>query len=891
LCFSVKRGDQLRPRPRRRWLRFRARLYRGRSCRLLHRRHCGPAHGFVVQPPAAAAAAVIVSMDLSSAVLANHGFCSRIWLQCLPPSCYGARLKVSSAPQLLPACVTLPQILRNIFGRNCHGLYCGAIFLAALCQGFGQVPPAVKPARPNAPARDEIVVRAVTQESEGSVRRLRGAAEIETTEMLLRADEIDYDEEKHYAEARGSVRFDHFEGGEHIEADKVEYDLAKETGRYYNVRGSSPAKLEARPGVLTTTSPFSFQGKWAERIQNRYILHDGFVTNCKLPKPWWVLNGREFEIIPGQKAIARHSVFRLKGVPLLYAPKFYKSLERAPRQSGFLTPNFGNSSRRGLMLGGGYYWAISRSYDAMYRAQWFTQRGVAHHVDFRGKPGQRTDFNFLLYGVNDKGFKNPDGTRRPPEGGFLTNTTARTDLDSGWRARGQFNYLSSFAFRQAFTESFFEAIYSEVNSLGHMSRYWDTFAVNFVASRIESFQWPTAESYPFASSADNKLSLRRLPSVEFNSRDRQIAERVLPVWLSWTSSASFLRRHERSFTTAQFVDRQDFEPRVMTALRWKDIHLIPSFSLRETRYGSSVDAQGRIVGNTVLRSSREFSADLILPSIARVFDKPPAWLGTKLKHVIEPRVTYRKVGGIGQDFHRLIRFDETELLADTSEVDFTITNRFFTKSKAGAVSEVLSWELTHRRYFDPTLGGAVIEGRRNVLASSASLTGYAFFDAPRSYSPLISNLRATLGRTSVEWRADYDPARSRFVNSTLSAYWYKGNYFASVGHNQVRSVPVTTNGETLTGLTPSANQVFAIARIGQENRRGWSAGGMTVYDFARSLMIFGQTQVTYNTDCCGWSVQYRRFGFGSRNENQFLVAFAVANIGSFGTLRRQERMF
>jgi LPS-assembly protein len=38
-------------------------------------------------------------------------------------------------------------------------------------------------------------------------------------------------------------------------------------------------------------------------------------------------------------------------------------------------------------------------------------------------------------------------------------------------------------------------------------------------------------------------------------------------------------------------------------------------------------------------------------------------------------------------------------------------------------------------------------------------------------------------------------------------------------------------------------------------------------------------------------VQFRRLGFGIRNENQFRVAFAVANIGSFGTLRRQERLF
>ena len=123
--------------------------------------------------------------------------------------------------------------------------------------------------------------------------------------------------------------------------------------------------------------------------------------------------------------MARRSVFRLRKVPLFYTPYFYKSLERAPRKSGFLPPNLGNSNRRGLMLGGGYYWAINRSYDASYRTQWFTQRGFAHNVDFRGKPSEDTDFNFLLYGVQDKGALNDDGTRRAPEGGVLMTFTGR----------------------------------------------------------------------------------------------------------------------------------------------------------------------------------------------------------------------------------------------------------------------------------------------------------------------------------------------------------------------------------------------------------------------------------------------------------------------------------
>jgi len=68
------------------------------------------------------------------------------------------------------------------------------LFFLISCPASAQVPATVRPTRPNAPAKTEIVVRAVTQSrkarSGNSVR-----AEVETTEMLLRADEIDYDEE------------------------------------------------------------------------------------------------------------------------------------------------------------------------------------------------------------------------------------------------------------------------------------------------------------------------------------------------------------------------------------------------------------------------------------------------------------------------------------------------------------------------------------------------------------------------------------------------------------------------------------------------------------------------------------------------------------------------
>ena len=730
------------------------------------------------------------------------------------------------------------------------------------------IPKKARAPQPQGPKENEILVRAVTQEVQGTWRYLRGLSHVETTEVLLKADEIDYDEDTHYVEARGNVRFQHFTGGEDIYADKVEYNLKDETGKFYNLKGSSPAKIDARQGVLTSSNPFTFQGKWAERMADRYILHEGFITNCKLPKPWWRLTGPKFDIIPGQRALAYNSYFRLTKYPLFYTPVFYKSLEKFPRRSGFLTPNIGNSSRRGKMVGVGYYWAINRSYDLTYRNQLFTARGFAHHVDFRGKPNDRTDFNTIIYGVNDRGLELGDGTRRK-EGGFLVSFTGRSLLGNGFEARTNINYLSSFTFRQAFTESFNEAVFSEVNSIGYVTKQWSTFSLDAVFSRNEIF---------LSTLPDDKIITRKLPSLEFRSREREIFKNI-PIWFSVDSSATFIHRTEPLFQNGQFMDRLDIAPRVMTAFSFMGIRLIPAFGLRETEYGQSRPG-GVLSGSSLLRSSRDISLELIPPSLARIF-KAPKFMGDKVKHVIEPRASFRYVSGV-KDFRDIIRFDDTEILTNTKEAEFSITNRFFAK-RGSDVTEVLSWQVWQRRYFDPDFGGAVTNGVRNVVQTTTQLTGYSFLDGARRYSPVVSVARVNpIPQLGVEWRADYDPFRQRFTNSSFTTDARISQYFVSVGHGQVRSS---------TPLSPQANQILGRAGIGHENRRGWNAGVSAVYNYREGIMQYATTQVSYNSDCCGLSVQYRRFNFVTRNENQFRVAFAIANIGTFGTLKKQERMF
>ena len=857
--------------------------------------------------------------------------------------------------RLSPLACTRPHNVRNILGVVCHELSSSVTYssilslLAALVLTralvFGQVPPNAvlvppptgvpvaqpnkriyKP-RPNAPPVGWWDIHAEEQTTDGKTRHLRGHAEMENVNMLFRADEIDFNEDSGDVQARGNIYFEQFERNEKIWADHMEYNTETEKGKFYDVRGTTAPRIDTRPGMLTSLNPYYFQGKWAERVNGHYILYDGFLTNCRVPNPWWRLKGPRFNVVPQESARAYRSVFLLRKFPLFYTPFFYKSLEKVPRRSGLLMPNIGHSSTRGFMLGGGAFWAINRSYDATYHVQDYTARGFAHHLELRGKPTDKADFDAILFGVQDRGLQQPDGAPPIKQGGYTFSVQGKADLGDGWTARGSINYLSSFTFREAFSDSFNEAVFSEVSSVAFLNKDWSTYTFDTVVERKQDFTTlEINETDPITgkqATYTNAVVVKKLPEVDLSSRDHQIADDV-PVWYSFDSSAGLLSRTQPDFdcvTTATpqnlvspqngvcssgdyqlygryatnlLNSRMDFAPQIASVLHLGDFHLVPSFTVDETFYGQTQGPYGDSGFQTVLpasflRSAREFKMDLVAPSFARVFNRK-SWLGDKLKHVIEPRATYEYVTGIGQDFNRIIRFDGTDLLSNTNQVTFSLTNRLYAK-RGDDVQEILSWEVSQARYFDPTFGGVILSGMqaRNVLLSQLELTPFTFLDGPRSYSPIVSALRAQpKWNIAFEWRTDYDPARHGIVASTASADWRRTlphsdkDFFVSVGQTEVHSDAT---------LLPSENQTRASFGIGNSTRRGWNAAFVAVYDNKVGILDFAIVQATYNTDCCGFSVQLVRYDFGTRDETQYRFAFAVANLGNFGTLKRQERLF
>jgi LPS-assembly protein len=359
------------------------------------------------------------------------------------------------------------------------------------------------------------------------------------------------------------------------------------------------------------------------------------------------------------------------------------------------------------------------------------------------------------------------------------------------------------------------------------------------------------------------------------------------------------------------LGRFDLEPRVMTQFSFKGFSLIPSITLGATTYTNTYATNSTtytpvsqcggyqacppnptnnvsLAGSGLFRKNADFVLDFRVPSVQRVFI-PPKWthLGEKVKHVIEAQATYEYVTGINQ-FHKIIHFDATDILSNTNQLTLSVTNRLYRKDKGGNVSEFLTWRVAHARYFDPTFGGAVLPGQpgigaRNVVLAQQEFSPFAFLDGPRTYSPVASSLSVSpYSFLSLDWRTEYDPLRQRFIDHTITGVFRHSKYFASVGDTAITTNPL---------LVPQANQITVGGGYGNANRKGWNAAATMNFDVLLNRRLYDFVQASYNTDCCGFSVQLRQMHFGIRNDNQYLFSFSVANIGNFGSLQKQSRIF
>ncbi len=765
---------------------------------------------------------------------------------------------------------------------------------------------------------DSATICADQQEKAGNVYKLHGHAEVHYRTYVLRADEVTYDSDSGEATAAGHFSLDGGPNDDHIHASHANYNLTAETGRFYDVTATTGLRFSGNRAVLTSTAPFAFSGKIvAKTSAEHYFVYDGTITTCELPQPNWQFQAHKVVVDVGGNASIYHSKFMLHGFPVFYFPYATHPVAREVRGTGFLVPTIGRSSTKGNIIGDSFYWAINRSIDATVGAEYFSLRGWSQRGEFRMRPSDASYVDLNFFGVLDRGI----GTPPLKEGGQEARLTAEGNF-YGFRSVSNIDYLSSFLFRLAFNEVYTQAINSEVKSQVFLSKAVNGFSFGGMVERYQNFFQTTNPNGSLSNPPTfDSIRILHTPSIDASSVDRPLSRS--PFFWSFDASMSGLSRSEPGFQTAKLLGRFDLNPEISLPVQFRGWSVRPALTLHETYYTERF-VNGQAVTDPTNRQAMETSVEIRPPVLEKIFDKP--FLGRKWKHVIEPRAVYRMVRGVN-DFGKVLHFDERDILSNTHEVEYGFITRLYAKTPApsqiqecetpmtglavGAAAqeqtvpwqristldtqpctpgpqarEVVTWEVTQKYFLDPNFGGALVAGQRNVFTTTEDLTGIAFATEPRHLSPLVSRLRiAAASHTDTEWDLDYDFQLGRVNASTLLVNQNFG-LFTIGGGDAFLQIP---QPNTL----PLTFQQFRVALgYGGLAHRGFSAASSFGIDSETGQLQFATAQTTYNWNCCGVTMEYRRYAIANvRNENLFRFTFSLANIGSFGNLRRQERLY
>jgi LPS-assembly protein len=803
---------------------------------------------------------------------------------------------------------------------------------------------------------------------------IEGGAEIDYRGRVLMADRIEYDRTNGDVTLTGHVVLNDGVDEVRIEASHGEFNIYKQTGRFFDVTGSMGLKHRAPNGTTLSThrvvyengNPLLFTGRVVMKTGARnYRIYGGTVTSCQLPDPDWQLSAAEFAV-EDTKAHARNTVFHVRGLPLLWMPYVTHPVNTENRQSGILIPEVGiNSATKGDTVGEQVYWAINRSTDLTAGFLYYSARGWEQRAGFRyrglgdnflrGRYSSLQDRGYYSGGV----FINQSGTDATFSGRYDADADSPHDDANPPAAQsrvvGDVEYLSSFAYRQAFSLSFNQAVSSDVNSTVYGIHEWNGMAASLEGDRYQG-EKRVANTKVVPVQLEQQVRIFHAPALEFTTTDHRLGS----TGLEWNldASAAGLKRAQPNFTTSGITERIDVRPQLAYPLHVDGWMFRPSIAGRETFYTRSrlpgvigVGVPPTESTASLNRLNLDVQFQMRPPVLERDFTSGliPRLLRHDVRHTIEPAVTYRYVSGV-DNYARVLRFDPTDVVSDTNEIEYSATQRLFLRrtgdqpcrdagtaadavevlgsagsaedaveepgQAGGAVDtptetcgsrEWISWRLAQRYFFNENFGGAVNTGPRTILATTLDFSGISFLTRPRSLSPLTSRLRVrTSDHTDIEWDFDYDycavprslgagpPAHgcdSRFSANNLYIDVHQGNLFSGIGYARLFA-PGRSYVEGVSSPVAEFNQMRVLLGFGRPTRPGMSAAAYAGIDLDLGTVQYGAVQTSYNWNCCGISMEYRKYELGTtRNDNGYRFNFTLANIGSAGNLRHANQIF
>ena len=669
---------------------------------------------------------------------------------------------------------------------------------------------------------------ATTVYEDGTVRGT-GACVLEYQGMRFESDWIIYERSTGDVSAGDHVHFTR--GAENIDGSHLEMNANTKAGTIWDATG------KVDPG-------FHLKAKVALRFEDEtWEFHNTIITACESAQPCWTIALGRAWFRPGEWVKGKSSMFRFHDLPVFWLPYVVAPSETKDRATGFLIPSISKSSSKGRGFREEFFYAINNSADLSFTGEYFSLRGPTGEIGFRAKPTSTGWVSVNSFFARD----------RLKQGGHSLRILAFSNFGPYTRAVVDLETESSETFRQVWGEGF-AAIATPINkSVGFLTTNKPNSSFNVLYSRSEFLH--TAPS----------TALRKFPSFEVSLPSREFSL-LFPAYFRFEGSISGISRRDAVIATPAFGGRFDLHPSVqMPILRLNAFELSQEVGARETEYSYSLRPD--VQQNALNRFTMDYSARFSGPEFEKSYGK---W-----RHSIQPTAEYRYVTG-AERFREAIIVDDVDLVANTSELEYGVTSRII------GSREFLSWRLAQVAYFNPSFGGAIRSGQRNVFNPLLSLTGFSFSDGPRHYSPIVSTLNlAPTASNGLEVQLDYDTQLHKLRSAAITTVVRKGMWGSSVLYAFTGT----------SALQTSSNQVHGALTYGTGVNHGFTFSTNVSYDVQQRLFQGATTSVGYNAECYGLSLIYSQVNLGVRQDHKWQFALSLKNIGAFGNIKRPDRVF
>ena len=498
-----------------------------------------------------------------------------------------------------------------------------------------------------------------------------GGVDFKYQGLRLQAERIRVDIPTNLLTAEGEVILD--EGAQRMIGETIEYDLTTRTGRVSEATAYLEGDYYITGSQIAKTGPVTF------------TVNDGILTSCSQDVPSWSIHLSEAKVTAEEYARIKNARLKFKKLPVFYAPYIIWPAN-TDRASGLLVPKPGYSNRRGAELSLAYFQTMGRSADATFQLDVSSDSYIGLGSEVRYRPSERTQGYFKSYLLNEPEdmdfFPGIVGDRDRWKVELQHETR---DFWGGFRGVIDFQEYSDLDYLQDYERNPNQQSQSFIYSNAFLTKNTGPHSLNILIDQRERIV-----------SGGRKDVRRQLPEVEYRLRKLRLGRSQ--IYLDLESSMNYFDL-DLAFPVTTFdpvtntnvtesipftnqYGRLDFSPTVsipLSSLPWLSAEV--ELGGRATYYTDSLTdpllGSQDFTNDALDRVFPRVGLEIIGPSISRIFDRKIGRF-SKLKHIVEPRITYAFVGDF-DDQNLIFSFDEIDNLSPANGMLFSVTNRLMAK--------------------------------------------------------------------------------------------------------------------------------------------------------------------------------------------------------------------